>query len=141
MLSIEGFVKHLRDDYISEGTPFIAYWHPRGFSVMRTKEMFLEEYDITINENGKIHTEHAMNRLERDRIVSNNQKWFHEIVSVDVKRKPCKVKKSTVSAMRKVIAQLRKGLSYSMYVIEFDGNALFKEGPDLDVLSELEVTQ
>lgn len=137
MLSVEGFVKLLRP-HAEAHTPFIAYWHPRGFAVLKTGEFEAEEYDVMLENRTGAYKQHAKNDFERDQIIVNARRNGERIDSVRVVKKRHKVRASTVNGMRKAIAQMQKDpRCRPLYILEFDGRSVAGYGDDPDVIDNM----
>lgn len=139
MMSVESFAKMLQPR-VEARTPFLAYWHPSGMMVLNTGEYTVEEYDVMIGEPGKAKRRHAQSEAARDYIILTARRNGERVDDVRTVKRTHKVKASTVNKMRKIIAGLQKDPRIrQVYVVEFDGTNLIGEGPDPDVLSNLNV--
>lgn len=80
MLTREQWERHVIDQRVKDGIPFIAYWHPQGFALMCTG-------------------------------------------LIDPAKPKLRAKKSTVAAMRRTMAKLRKK-TWGTVTAEFDDEHL-----------------
>ena len=139
-MTVEAFMKTLRPRLVTR-TPFLAYWHERGFMVLNTGVVEWEEYDVLIGDPQTVNdleVHHAANAYQRDMIVQQARRKGLRIDRIKTRKRHRKVKASTISKMRKTIDQLaRDPRIRSLYTVEFDGGVLIKSGPDPDVLSSL----
>lgn len=137
MMSVESFAKLLRPR-VEARTPFIAYWHLKGFSVLNTGEYTTDEYDVMIGEPGQTQKRHALSDADRDYIILAARRKGERIDCVKTVKKRRKTKASTVNKMRKILAGLEKDPRIiSLYAIEFDGTNLAVQGPDVDFVSSM----
>lgn len=139
-MTVEAFMKTLRPRLVAR-TPFLAYWHERGFMVLNTGVVEWEEYDVLIGDPQTVNdleVHHAATAYQRDMIVQQARRNGQRIDKIKTRKRHRKVKASTVSKMRKTIDQLaRDPRIRSLYTVEFDGGVLIKSGPDPDVLTSL----
>lgn len=143
-MTVESFMKMLKPR-LEARTPFLAYWHENGFMVLNTGVIEWEEYDILIGDPQTVNdleVHHAATPTQRDEIILQARRKGLRIDKIKTRKRHRKVKASTITKMRKTIDQLaRDPRIRSLYIVEFDGCVLFKEGPDLDVLASLNVPE
>lgn len=138
MLSLDGFIKQCRE-HIDKGEPFLAYWHARGFALLRTGVVILEEYDVYVDdrETHKMQKRHAKTGPERDHLILTARRNGERIDHIGIVPKPRKVKAGTISGMRKTIAKMRKDprTAGTLHVVEYDGAGVSIDGgPELEAL-------
>lgn len=134
MLSIEGFVRQCAG-HVEKGEPFIAYWHEKGFGLLRTGTAQVEEWDVYVGPPDDLDKYHAATLEECSNICTRAHRRGDRVDRIETVYRKHKVKKGTVSKFRKEIERMRKGRNaYTLRVVEFDGAGLTLEGGDLDAL-------
>lgn len=138
MLSLDGFIKQCRE-HIDKGELFLAYWHARGFALLRTGTVAVDEFDVYIEDSKTFKTRklHAKTGSERDLFIGAARRKGERIDRVVTVPKPRKAKAGTISKMRKAIIQMQKDprIAGTLHVVEYDGAGVSIDGgPELEAL-------
>ena len=120
----EGFRKYLRP-YIEQGIPFSAYWHPKGFGLIKTGPIPTVRHEYVLHAPGKADKTYrdysrCYNAKERTRGA-----WM-ETVPVD--GKPKQLSEGKLKRWKRNIDQLRRDSWDKVITVDFDGRHTSIEG-------------
>ena len=125
----EGFRKYLRP-YLEKSIPFSAYWHPKGFGLMRTGPVPTKRNEYILHVPGKpdkTYRDHGKcwNAKERTRGA-----WMETVV---VDGKPRTISDTTIRRWWKNIEQLRRDSWDKVITVDFDGTSTVIEGGSFEL--------
>ena len=141
MMSLERFLREC-EALIRGKEPFMAYRHQNGFGLFRTDTIYAEQYVLRGQrwEDDKTYTLRARTAFERDNFLRGMRGDGDRVLDVRVKKKPRKVKSSTVKAIRKTIDLMRRDpCVHDLQAVEFDGYGVTTDGP-CELLARLKVS-
>lgn len=120
----DGFRKYLKP-YIEEGIPFSAYWHPKGFGLIKTGLIPRTKQEYILHDGAKktnYHGRYSACRNAADRIKGA---WMESITVPD---KPKQITEGMKKRWQKNVAQLRASCYEKFITVEFDGTHTMIEG-------------
>ena len=134
MIDISQFAGRIKS-MIDSHTPFLAYWHPHGYTILRTGPVKRTEPVYVLFAPGIKTTWEYHSPQDADRACS----WFFSKygrfpgMKKEVRQlKPLKASKSGVSEFRRIMRKLERADLYAR-MVEFDGANLTVHGEiDLD---------
>ena len=125
-LTKEGFAKWLKPE-LEKGEPFSAYWHPKGFALLKTGPRPRCKYKYSVEAPGKpkrtCATWAAAEKLCKEYDVSN--RYVREF-AVDLPPKP--PSETLLKRWRKQVDELRYSSMGQLIVVDFDGKTVNVEG-------------
>lgn len=113
----EGFRRYLRP-FIEAGTPFCAYWHPRGFGLIKTGYIPTQKSEYLLCQKGKpakVYTNHA--RCQ-NMVYKTKSAWME---TRPVPGKPRKITEGTLKRWMKHMDRLRREYGGRLITVDFDG--------------------
>lgn len=119
----EGFKRYLRP-LVEAGIPFTAYWHPRGFGVMRTGPQPTERVEYVVHLPGGEARRYREYRKAYNKSENTGGAWMEQ---EKVPGKPIQVSKAKLARWRAMNDRLRR-LGGGVITVEFDGVNLMTEG-------------
>lgn len=120
----EGFRKYLRP-YIEEGTPFSAYWHPKGFGLIKTGLIPRTKHEYVFHDGAKTKNYHGSYTSCRNAVNRTKGAWME---TVEVPDKPKQITEGMKKRWQKNAAQLRASCYSKFITVEFDGTNTMIEG-------------
>lgn len=120
----DGF-KALIRPLIEHKTAFIAYWHPRGWGLLKTGWQSTYRGEYIVHRPGKPDKRYRDYSKAHNREINFSGAW---IETVRVEGKPRKVSDTTVKRWRAGLDRLRRSGFGTVYTVEFDGNHIMTEG-------------
>ena len=118
----EGFRKYL-ERRVTDGKPFLAYWHPDGHGLMLTGTITLKRYTYKVWQGSKVvKTCHDSDSAE---VAAINVGGWVETEAEDYEKK---IPATHVKRWRKQIEWLRRERGGTMIVAEYDGKRMTMEG-------------
>ena len=121
----DGFRKYLKP-YIEEGIPFSAYWHPKGWGLIKTGPLPTLRHEYILHVPGKpdknYHTAYTRCANARNRTKGA---WME---SVPVEGKPRQVSPTVIKRWKRSIEQLRRDSWNKVVTVDFDGKHTSIEG-------------
>lgn len=134
MIDISQFAKMIKP-MINSKTPFLAYWHPRGYAILRTGPVERTEAVYVLFAPGIKTTWEYRNPQDADRACSRFFSKYGRFPGMkkEVRQlKPLKASKAGISEFRKIMRKLERQNPYA-HTVEFDGVSVVTHGEiDLD---------
>lgn len=128
MMTVDGFRQYVAGE-AKKGIPFIAYWYPRGFGLLRTGPFEDKKPVYYLYLRDKKKPETYADAEELTKAVVRARKRGEAVDRTDVKEKikTIKPRASTIKAFRREAERLAEK-AYPVYFVEFDGRSLSTTG-------------
>lgn len=131
-MSQDGFKAYLKP-YIEKGEAFSAYWHPKGFGLLKTGPQPRTRQEYIVHVSGQADKRFKSWSPAQALWQRNKKSRDAWIETVEVDDKPKTLPESARKRWAKNLDQLRRDSWGPVITVEFDGNHLAIEGGDLEI--------